>query len=148
MAVRAVGGADDVLVAKRAADTDRDRLLADTHVQETGELARAEALLDFLLETPDQKHLREELDQSLARQARLRRDGVRTGRGACHQRSLGGSAIDASASPEGFGWLRRRSRSCRRRFRGDARCDSMAPASRASALCAMGSGLHFGVEAS
>ena len=42
-------------------------LLADRDVQEPGQLARAEALLDLLLEAPDQEHLAEELAQELLR---------------------------------------------------------------------------------
>ena len=69
--VRAVGRADHVVLLERAADADGDRLLADARMQETGEVAGAEALLDLLLETPDQQHLAEELDQLLARQMLL-----------------------------------------------------------------------------
>ena len=66
--MRAMRGADHVAVLERTADADRDRLLADAGVQETGELAGAEALLDLLLEAPDQQHLREELDELLTRE--------------------------------------------------------------------------------
>ena len=48
------------LALERGADPGRDRLLADRDVQEAGKLARAEALLDLLLEAPDQEHLAEE----------------------------------------------------------------------------------------
>jgi hypothetical protein len=65
MAVRAMRGRDDVPVLERAADADGARLLPDRDVQEPGELARAEALLHFLLETPDEQHLSEELAQEI-----------------------------------------------------------------------------------
>ena len=63
--VRAVRGGEDVPVLHRLADTDRDRLLADRDVQEPGQLTSTEALLDLLLEVPDQQHLLEELAQPL-----------------------------------------------------------------------------------
>ena len=65
MPVRAVRRGDDVLVLQRGADADGDGLLADRDVQEPGQLAGAEALLDLLLEAPDQEHLAEELAQDL-----------------------------------------------------------------------------------
>ena len=61
--VRAVRRGEDVAVLHRLADADRDRLLADRDVQEAGQLARTEALLDLLLEVPDQEHLAEEVAQ-------------------------------------------------------------------------------------
>ena len=48
------------LVVERAADADRDGLLPDRDVEEPRELAGAEALLDLLLEAPDEEHLAEE----------------------------------------------------------------------------------------
>ncbi len=51
------------------ADSDRDGLLADRDVQEARELARAEALLDLLLEATDQQHLAQEVAQPLLGQA-------------------------------------------------------------------------------
>ena len=63
--VRAVGRGDHVAVLERAADADRDRFLTDRDVQEAGQLAGAEALLDLLLEAPDQEHLAEEVAQRL-----------------------------------------------------------------------------------
>jgi hypothetical protein len=65
--VRAVRRGDDVVVGERAADPDVDRLLADRDVKEARQLARPEALLDLLLEPPDQEHLPEELAQRLFR---------------------------------------------------------------------------------
>ena len=59
--VRAVGRGDHVALLQRPADADRDGLLADGDVQEARQLAGAEALLDLLLETPDQEHLPEEV---------------------------------------------------------------------------------------
>ena len=72
--VRAVGRGEDVAVVHRLADADRDRLLADRHVQEPGQLAGAEPLLDLLLEAPDQEHLAQELAQPLLGQAPFRLD--------------------------------------------------------------------------
>jgi hypothetical protein len=63
--VRAVRRGKDVAVLHRLADADRDPLLADRDVQEAGQLARAEALLDLLLEPPDQEHLAQEVAQPL-----------------------------------------------------------------------------------
>ena len=65
VAVRAVRRREHVAVLHRAADADRDRLLADRDVQEAGQLAGAEPLLHLLLETADQQHLAEELVQLL-----------------------------------------------------------------------------------
>ena len=56
----------------RVADADRDRLLADRDVQEAGQLAGAEPLLDLLLEAPDQQHLAQEVAQPLLGQRSLR----------------------------------------------------------------------------
>ena len=58
-------GGEDVAVLHRLADPDCDRLLADRDVEEPGQLARPEALLDLLLEVPDQEHLPEKLAQPL-----------------------------------------------------------------------------------
>ena len=66
--VRAVRGREDVAVLHRLADADRDRLLADRDMQEAGQLAGAEALLDLLLDVPDQEHLAEELAQAFLRE--------------------------------------------------------------------------------
>ena len=57
VAVRAVRRGDDVAVLERAADADGARLLADRDMEEAGQLARAEALLDLLLEAADEEHL-------------------------------------------------------------------------------------------
>ena len=48
----------------------RDRLLPDRDVQEAGQLAGAEALLDLLLEAADHEHLAEELAQALIGECR------------------------------------------------------------------------------
>ena len=72
--VRAMGRGEDVPVVHRLADADRDRLLADRDVQEAGQLAGAELLLDLLLEAPDQQHLAQELAQPLLGQASFRLD--------------------------------------------------------------------------
>ena len=61
VAVGAVGRAEDVAVLHRGADPDLGGLLADRDVQEAGQLAGAEALLDLLLEPPDQEHLAQEV---------------------------------------------------------------------------------------
>jgi len=63
--VGAMRRGEDVTVVQRLADADRDRLLADRDVQEARQLAGAEALLDLLLEAPDQEHLAQELAQAL-----------------------------------------------------------------------------------
>ena len=65
--VGAVRRGDHVLQPQRRADARGDGLLADADVQEAGELARPEALLDLLLEAPDQQHLPEELVEPLVR---------------------------------------------------------------------------------
>ena len=67
VAVRAVGRGDHVAVLERAADADGDGLLADGDVEEPGQLAGAEALLDLLLEAPDEEHLAKEVLQALGR---------------------------------------------------------------------------------
>ena len=64
--VRAVRRGDHVVVLERAADADRDRLLADRDVEEAGQLAGAEALLDLLLEAADEEHLAEEVLERVA----------------------------------------------------------------------------------
>jgi hypothetical protein len=63
--VRTVCGSDHVALLERAADADGAGFLADRDVQETGELARAEALFDLLLEASNQQHLAEEIPQLL-----------------------------------------------------------------------------------
>jgi hypothetical protein len=63
-----VGGGEDVVAAERLADADGDRLLTDCNVQEAGQLAGAEALLDLLLEATDDEHLAQECAQLLIRQ--------------------------------------------------------------------------------
>ncbi len=65
----AVGRGEHVAVLHRRADADLGRLLADRDVQEPGQLAGAEALLDLLLEAPDQQHLAQELAQPLLARA-------------------------------------------------------------------------------
>src|SRR5581483_1920287 len=54
-----------VRAMRRGEDVARDRLLADRDVEEARQLARAEALLDLLLEVADQQHLLQELPQPL-----------------------------------------------------------------------------------
>ena len=73
--VRAVRRGDHVLALERGADAGRDRFLPDRDVQEARELARAEALLDLLLEAPDEQHLAEERAQLLFRDAPAARAG-------------------------------------------------------------------------
>jgi hypothetical protein len=63
-----MGGGDDVTLVERAADADRDGLLADRHVEEAGQLAGPEPLLDLLLEAPDDEHLAEQLLEPLRRE--------------------------------------------------------------------------------
>ena len=70
--VRAMRRGEDVAVLHRLADADGDRLLADRDVEEARQLARAEALLDLLLEAPDEQHLAEEVAQRLLGSATLR----------------------------------------------------------------------------
>ena len=65
----------DMIVSSRssAAQTPRrDGLLADRDVQEAGQLAGPEALLDLLLEAPDQEHLAEEIAELVLGQAPFR----------------------------------------------------------------------------
>jgi len=61
--MRAVGGREDVAFVHRLADADGDCFLADRDVQEAGQFAGAETLLDLLLEAPDQEHLAHEVAQ-------------------------------------------------------------------------------------
>ena len=68
VAVRAMRRREHVAVLHRAADADADRLLADRDVQEAGQLAGAEPLLDLLLEAADQQHVVQELGQLLLRE--------------------------------------------------------------------------------
>ena len=56
---------DHIALVERAADAHGAGLLPDRDVQEPGQLARAEALLDLLLEAPDQEHLAQKLAQCL-----------------------------------------------------------------------------------
>jgi hypothetical protein len=70
VAVRSVRRGDDVAVLERAADAHRARLLADRHVEEAGQLAGAEALLDLLFEAADEEHLPQHVLQVTFRQAR------------------------------------------------------------------------------
>jgi hypothetical protein len=63
--MRTVRRRDHVLTLERGAHTGRGRLLSDRHVQEAGKLARAEAVLDLLLEPSDEQHLPEEAAQHL-----------------------------------------------------------------------------------
>ena len=57
VAVRAMRRGDHVAVLERAADADGAGLLADRDVEEAGQVAGAEALLDLLLEAADEEHL-------------------------------------------------------------------------------------------
>ena len=57
VAVRAMRRSDHVAVLERAADADGAGLLADRDVEEAGQVAGAEALLDLLLEAADEEHL-------------------------------------------------------------------------------------------
>ena len=70
--VRAVRRGDHVVRLERRADAGGDRLLADAHVQEAGQLARPEALLHLLLEAADEQHLAEQLAEPLLRERVLR----------------------------------------------------------------------------
>src|SRR5205823_1170979 len=67
MPVRPVRRRDHVAVLERAADADGSRLLAERDVQEARQLTSPEALLHLLLESPDEEHVPEELEQALAR---------------------------------------------------------------------------------
>ena len=62
VAVRAMGGTEDVTVLHRGAvqTPTSAASLADRDVQETGKIPGAETLLDLLLEAPDQEHLAQE----------------------------------------------------------------------------------------
>ena len=69
--MRPVRGGDHVAVLEGAADADGTGFLADRDVEEPWQLARAEALLDLLLETSDQEHLPEHIRQIALRERRL-----------------------------------------------------------------------------
>jgi hypothetical protein len=70
--VRAMRRRDDVARLERCADAARHRLLADRDVEEAGQLSRAEALLDLLLEATDHEHLPQQVVQALIVQRRSR----------------------------------------------------------------------------
>jgi hypothetical protein len=72
--VRAVGRGENVAVVHRLADADRDRLLGRSPRAGTRQLAGAEALLDLLLEAPDQEHLAQELAQPFLGEPSFRLD--------------------------------------------------------------------------
>ena len=72
--VSAVGRRDHVVVGESPANTDGNCLLADRDVEETGEVAGPESLLDLLLESPDQQHLPQEGEKLLAGQTLPLRD--------------------------------------------------------------------------
>jgi len=99
MPVRTMRRGDDVAVAERTADADGAGLLADRDVEEAGQLAGTEPLLDLLLEAPDKEHFAQDVLQIHLREARalldLRaHDGVTTRRlgamGECDARTHGG----------------------------------------------------------
>ena len=69
--MRAVRRRDHVAVLERAADADGARLLADRDVEEAGQLAGAEALLDLLLEAADEQHLPQDVVEVALRERRL-----------------------------------------------------------------------------
>ena len=69
--VRAVRRGDHVAVRERAADADGAGLLADRDVQESGQLAGAETLLDLLLEAPNEEHLPQDVLQLVLAQRGL-----------------------------------------------------------------------------
>ena len=61
VAMSPVRGREDVPLRHGARHADGDGLLPDGDMQEAGQLACAELLLDLLLEMPDQQHLAVEL---------------------------------------------------------------------------------------
>ena len=63
MAVAAMGRGDPVGRPQMRADADRGRLLADVEMQEAGRLALAAGDLRDALESPEQHHLLEQVDQ-------------------------------------------------------------------------------------
>src|SRR5262249_48354822 len=63
--VCAVGGGEDVAVLHRLADADGGCLLPDRNVEEPRQLARAEALLDLLLDRADRELLAQDLAPGL-----------------------------------------------------------------------------------
>ena len=73
MPVGAMRRREDVPLGHRARHADGHRLLADRHVQEARQLARAELLLDLLLEAADEQHLAVELPQAFLREPALPR---------------------------------------------------------------------------
>ena len=60
VAVRAMRRRENVALFHRLAHADRDCFLADRDVQEARQIARAEPLLDLLLEASDEQHLAQE----------------------------------------------------------------------------------------
>ncbi len=94
MRVRTVGRGDDVAVLERAADADRDRLLADRHVEEAGQVSGPEALLHLLFEAANEQHLAEEEKEPLVR------EGVALLLDPCHgpHASRGADGLVESAS--------------------------------------------------
>src|SRR5437899_7833738 len=69
--VGAVRRRDHITLLERAADADGARLLADRHVEEARQLTGAEALLDLLLEAPDEQHLPEHIREVALGEGRL-----------------------------------------------------------------------------
>ena len=66
--VGAVRRREHVALRHRARHAHGHGFLADRHVQEARQLARAELLLDLLLEPADEQHLAVELSQALLRE--------------------------------------------------------------------------------
>jgi hypothetical protein len=65
VAVRAMGRGEDVAIVHGLADADGYRLLPDRDVQEPRQVARAEPLLDLLLEVTNEEHVAEKVTQRL-----------------------------------------------------------------------------------
>ena len=66
VAVAAMGGGDVVLVVQMQADADRGRLLAGIEMDEAGDVACRELLVDGVLERADGPHLPVRLEQFVA----------------------------------------------------------------------------------
>ena len=69
MGVRAVGRRDHIPLHEGTAHADGDRLLADRDVQESSQVTGPETLLDLLLETADEEHLPQDVQELLTRQS-------------------------------------------------------------------------------
>src|SRR5579863_10465029 len=66
MAVAAMGRGDDVAVGELRTDADRGGFLSRVEVDETGNLAGGEFVVDAILEAPDRRHAAIALEEKLS----------------------------------------------------------------------------------